>query len=1772
MPLNPIKVLDDAINEYRDHLTTEFRAKDEGLRNALEQELDRPGFLAGDVFFQAHRPFKPGDRWVDLPIDNRLAQVMSQRSRSDTTFVHQSESIKLLRSQSAVPLVVTTGTGSGKTECFLLPVIQNAIEDALKFKKSGVTAILLYPMNALANDQLDRVKELLAGAGYSNVSVAKYDRSTSQEDRQKLRETPPHILLTNYMMLEYLLVRPTDREAIFANHRCRFLILDEAHTYRGTLGSNIALLTRRVKAHLERAKQDWLTDVPDAERKLRYPELVCVGSSATIKSLDETGLTAEEARRRRDEDVREFFAKLTGSRKDAIRVFGEELEEIRIPEEAAYAARHSPLGSIDFTDESSVTSALLTIAGVDSPVSLADAARRCRLVWDLNRWLIRKPMSIPQLVEAARAEVLQWITWSDEQIAEYVEAALRLGAVLPDGTPGALRLKVHRFVRGGWQFHRCTNPECGKLYPMGEEKCECGFRTAPLFLCRNCGADYLRFVGEKDPNDTPLQPSAVLIDELEWMLYEPGRLEVSTLADDDEFDTEEERQSTIRARAQNRQPQQMKKRPVLHGSFDPTTLSFSSDESAYPLKVTLAPARTKCLCCGGTAGSRNVVTPVALGTSAAVKVIAEGLVESLQEENQNRPGHDGKERLLIFSDSRQDASHQARFIKFASRYDRMRRHVYRILDGESRALPIQEIVEMLGHYASQTRDNPALPSGDYEWMAEETRSRVRAWEEAPLLDEIAVSAGYRATLVNLGLVQVEYSKLDDYVAAKGTDLSTRLGITAEQLTYVCRCVLDEMRVRACVSRDLLRFHPLNPRYPEQFRSAEWERRIKWPNGYSSSEDGKPLPYIDEQEVPIGIRHQNMWRRPGAGGRSPSLQKIMEHLMEAFGGIVPHDQDLVDLISFLMGGQFVVASELLGSKQTRRLLQVGAERVMLRLADEQSRLRCSVCGLAMGGASAGLPCPSCHGKLVAFADEEVFSSRAARRVVNDTAIPLSAGEHTAQVPNEDRLELEEQFKAGADVSKTNILACSPTMEMGIDIGGLDAIVLRNVPPRPDNYAQRGGRAGRRERVGLVIGYSRKTPHDQYFYDRPEEMIAGEVPAPCLALGNMDVIKRHLNAIVFGSADPGLAGKMVEYISPTGGIKQDAVDQLMAALKDRFDYAIDIAKSAWAADILPAAGSTSHELRTGLDELPDKVQLVFDLTALQVKELRVALDQYASELVGQRPGQRAGQLVAKLLGIRTDNHGQQRDADDRSSGYPLRRFAEFGILPGYEFPSEPATLRLLGDDHEDDPVATARRFGIDQFRPDAQVYARTKRWRVIGIDSSSPWNPRNDAPTWQYRVCEDCGLRYDANEPRCSRCGCDRPGQEKPGFEYAGFIAKRDEHPVLDEEDRFAVKRLVESYPQWDGDVVGRWSVGPGWALRLSRNETVRWLNEGPPPSNRDLQNGAPLLHRNARGFYICQQCWRVLTFPDQARTTRVAQRNAQTPTNGPDLYGHADTCLGRGTPPIPVAIETSSKLDVLRIIVPLPIDINPVDLQTWGLSLGYSLRRGMLKEFALSEDDIDFDFEGAWEVHSGDRTYLQAVLTYVDPNLGGSGYLQRIADTLHVAAAQALEHLRHPDCESACYRCLKAYENQRHHDLLSWPRVVCDLESLSAVRPSSQPLELGDVLDPRPWLDAYTAGVGSPLELKFLKLFENHGLEVEKQVPVSASDGEAPISVADFAISDRRIAIYVDGAAFHSGNNLRRDRFIRDRLRSGNPPWNIVELRSSDLADIGRVVEQIRGIR
>lgn len=1805
MAFNPIAVLDDVTGEYRDYIQTEFRAKDPALRQKLAEALGRANFLCREPFFQAHRPFRPGKRWRDLPLDEKFAKVMEDRARRfgakdpESAYTHQSGAIDELLSSSPRSVVVTTGTGSGKTEAFLLPVLQNALTDARTFDgRPGLTAILVYPMNALANDQRERIDGYLQDSGLANaIKVEQYDRSSSTEDRQRMRDKPPHILLTNYMMLEYLLVRPADRDAIFANHRCRFLVLDEVHTYRGTLGANIAVLVRRLKAHLQVARQDWNPQPPAEKHGRRFPTLLPVATSATIKSIKE-GMDPAEARRQRDEAVRDFFGRLAGVEPPSdIQVFGEELQEQQVPATATYPAQPVSGLHVDVNDPKSVRKALCRLVGTAETASVNEAANRCRLLWDLNRWLIRAPMSLDQLIDSVRAEVPTRKDADPVAIKDELHAALLAGTALPDGVPGLLRLRAHRFFRGGWRFHQCLDTNCRQLQPMGEEVCAvCGYQTAPLLLCRSCGADYVALESQ-DPEDprTALTPAVISrgTSQTGWLVYEPDRFEGQISTDDDDEGPSDDDDDSHRGdiggaartpssagRGRRKQPQGAAAaaspgaRPQIRGTFEGKmnfgTLEFFDDPNAEGRRVVLSRNSKRCLCCGGSAGSHPVITRVEMGTSAAVKVLAEGVVESLHEANKGSvgQGYDGKDRLLIFADSRQDAAHQARFITFTGRYDRMRGRVCDLLKQHG-GTKLQRLIELLGESAVRTRDNPYLPPDGNVVVRGDVRDRVRAWEEAPVLDQLSANANYRGTLVNLGLVQVHYPDLATQLRDRGQHLERQLGITSEQIEHICRCVLDDMRTHSALSREMLRYHPMNVGCPERLKAGDWERSVKSPAGYMCGHDGRATNLLDRDEVAMGITVRSIARSPTNRGRAPAIQRIVEGLVGRYGGSQVGPPEVLELVEFLRLSGYVQTSELFGFRDSYTLLQVNAEEVELLLTTESTRMRCDVCMRACAGAALGAPCPSCHGSIQRWSKAEFDASRSVRRALQGAVVPLMAGEHTAQVPTLVRKQLEEDFKSRD--TGLNVLACSPTLEMGIDVGGLEAVAMRNIPPRPDNYAQRGGRAGRRARIGLVVSYANRRPHDQYFYDHPEEMIAGEVPTPTFSLANRDVLLRHVAAIAFGASDPGLAGQMVTYVSVDGNPQQGAVDTLKAAVSSQTEHTVKLALGALGAQ-LAAAGVDEVSLRAYLSGLPARIQDVIDRTGRQVKELRQSIERWAEGLqTGQRYlAIRSGELINRILGVRDTRGVGGKDADDRSAGYPLRRFAEFGILPGYEFPTEPASLRLLSDEYEDDPITTDRRFGIGQFQPEAPVFARAKRWRVSGIDTSSPWNPQSEGPSWQYRICQACTLRHRIDQPRCPRCGDDDLALKLPAVAYGGFVATRNEAPVMQEEDRFAARDLVRVYPQWDGELVKKWSVGDGWQLELRRNETVDWLNEGAVPTQAE-QNATPpqCLHSDATGYAPCGSCGRLLK---PAPTLKSGgRRQGQTAA---DPYGHAASCTLRGQPSNRVAIATSNLAETLRLIIPIPAvqDNDPEAknaIQAWAKTLGESLFAGLCHAFMIDDDELSFDVEGPWARSIGDMTTTLMSLTFTDPTVGGSGYLERIASDLNVVAQHAITHLSHPDCETACYRCLKAYRNQRFHDLLEWPLAMPALEAIAMAPPQSEaPSEPND---PRPWLDAYAAGVGSPLELKFLRMFERNGLSLTKQYPIRLPGSTLAVSVADFACPASRVAVYIDGASVHVGHRLRRDRVIRARMSAIADPWTVIELHAKDLRREVEVIAQLRAI-
>lgn len=397
----------------------------------------------------------------------------------------------------------------------------------------------------------------------------------------------------------------------------------------------------------------------------------------------------------------------------------------------------------------------------------------------------------------------------------------------------------------------------------------------------------------------------------------------------------------------------------------------------------------------------------------------------------------------------------------------------------------------------------------------------------------------------------------------------------------------------------------------------------------------------------------------------------------------------------------------------------------------------------------------------------------------------------------------------------------------------------------------------------------------------------------------------------------------------------------------------------------------------------------------------------------------------------------------------------------------------------------------------------------------------------------------------------------GFEFGGFLAVRDDTPVLEEEERIPPRDMVQCHPQWNGQVVARYGLPNGWRFELRRGEDVRWVNEWLPPTRAERDKGTPYLHKKARGYFLCPTCGRLLTPPEDVADKRAGRRKPRRGGNADDPFGHATSCPSKGQAPKPMAIVCNTRATTLRILVDLPEGIEEREFKTWSVSIGYALRTGLRHLYMLDGPEIEFEYEPPWDEREVSSKRRVGVLTFVDAAVGGSGFLDRAAGELHLVAQKAIDHLDHEGCETACYRCLKSYPNQRFHPFLNWPRIIGDLQELASAPPEPRPLEKGDGQDPRPWIEAYAAGVGSPLELKFLRVIEMKGIPIEKQVGVPV---EAPISTADFARIDKKVAVYVDGAAFHVGSRLRRDRAIRSKLRAAG--WTVLELTARDLATIG----------
>jgi ATP-dependent helicase YprA (DUF1998 family) len=1728
--LQPFRAAEELKRAYRSYVAASFPLRRRELQERFDRLVDEERLLWQDPFVSLARSPRPGRSFAELEADGVIGPELRREVALgfERLHDHQSRAIERLSSRGGGrSTIVATGTGSGKTEAFLVPILDHCLREP----GPGVKAIVLYPMNALANDQLKRLRRLLART--ERVSFARYTGDTPHSEasalqeslpqrppesppseryyRTEILEAPPDLLLTNYVMLELLLTRREDRERLLQGAPLRYLVVDEVHTFQGVRGTEVACLIRRLKEHVG----------------LGRGRLICVGTSATLQ---------------RGGDPRA----LIGFARD---LFGEDLdpeavvteEPLPLPETGPVPPPAGPIPeellTADLTQPASLRALAEALLGEnlgpvpdsELPAALYERTRLHPLFVELERHL-EEPRPVASLVgHLRRLPGRQGL--SDEELQREATAALLVGASAlapaPEGEEAEPRFrpKVHLVVRSLSPLAGCLDPTCRDL--LADGRLECRGRAhpdllrlaLPLGVCRTCGQDYWT-AGLPEPLQrqereakkrrrkaservqaligatlVPGGPPEVFLMPAEAAETEPGE------------DTEDE--EDWEAEVLPAEEEGVFTLPLRICSACATLRR--PEQEACPRCATGAPALpvrafvggTRCPRCLGYGTGRPIITPLRSGASSSVSVLTTELFDQLGDEER---------RTLIFADSRQDTAHQAGFLRerhqvFVRRqllYQALREggepvalpdlatHVYRYAvdrEGEAEALNVLLPTEVREATDRGFFGPDALPT---HREVEIARRRLR-WH---CHLELTAVANQRNSLEREGLIGVGYGRLGDLAERTLPQLATFPGLgSTERVADLIAALLDVVRFNKAVA-----YPPFAEYLTERSRAVEDKEAV-------------PARYL---RVPVAfgpkrnraqVYDLRAWY--GARGRRTVVDDLVARLHPDLTAEQRHH--LIDLVvEELRKHDFLTTVEI-GRRQApgRRVvtgLQLRPERI--EVAAATGVLRCDRCQRATarprrGAAGAVCLTYGCGGHLRPAAPDPA-QSYYVHLYAERPPHPLHALEHSGQLPSQRRQEIERQFNA----QQVNVLVCTPTLELGVDLPDLVALLLRNIPPTPANYAQRAGRAGRERRIALVVSHAGQGPHDAYFFREPAEMIAGEIRAPVLLLDNRDIVRRHVHSLILERLRTEIPGRWEEIADlETGAYRAD----LGARLHE--ELAHPPTREAIVAAVTRAFSDANLRwldrgfVEEVIERFPDEVERGLQIWCQEYAEL---LDEHqrikGRSKVNTPLEKRQMEQLERRMGVLS----QDRDHN------PLAFLASVGVLPRYGFPGDTVTVV----DDRGQQISQRAAFGLTEYAPGNRVYVAGRRLnvrRVRFVDGAKE-NPRDHTHT--YRYCDRCTYATESpfatTCPHCGGDGGDRPLRTGEYIDYrygqalsGGFITDEDEYRSHESYDLATYVAPLETPADHERHEHRARSVGP-LEVSYSRRRQIQIFNRGLAETA-----GTPY-----HGFMVCLVCGTYHSPTEQRRDQRGRPLELGT--------GHALSCPVAGWPsPARDGKENHGDLpevephlhlrvelegDLVEIALPPPVAEEYARGQrAWVVTLAHALKLGMELDMYVEQREI-----GHFTVLRRPPTGPELSLAFHDTLPGGTGYLGRLFERFGEVAAVAHHHLSICTCERACYRCLMQFWNQRDHALLD-KRLVLPTLALLAEGVSTAP---APSISQRERFD-------SMVEAILFQRLRAAGMPRPRVREVLRDPSGRGILQMDLCWPDRQLAVLIDGREFHT---------------------------------------------
>lgn len=1515
---------------YKRYLKTLLAPRDPALAAAFDTAIDESTLLTKGPLLELTPPYAPGASLADLVADGTLHRDFPQLASDALPMdrpLYQHQETAIRKVVAGRNLVVSTGTGSGKTESFLLPILNSLLQERANGTLGpGVRALLLYPMNALANDQLKRLRGLLANT--PDITFGRYTGETLQStrdaesgfrssnpgqsplpnemlSRDQMRVAPPHILLTNYAMLEYLLLRPADLELFDGEHSgtWKFIALDEAHVYDGAQGAEVALLLRRLRERVGRARP-----------------LQCIATSASL-----TGRTPET----QGIEATAFAHNLFDVPFDFI---DDEpaLQDLVTP--TRLKGRQVP----DWTIEDHV---LLELADPDAPLEAvsahdatgdpAAALHTEQHTADLQSALARGPVAVADL---------QKELWPNDPAAgPKVEALVALGSRVRDraGNP-VLSARYHMFVRATEGAY-VVFTDGGPTVILGRHEVDpiSGRAVFEFGTCQRCGAVHLAGDRETVKGREYFRP-VKREDRVRWLVLTDTTGD--GLIDEDE--------ATLSEQGSEVTETSVRRLCAGCGVLGAGACTDSKCPGGPSLGVRehtrTSAVMSKCTECG--ARSRQVIRRLRTDTNAAPAVITTALYQHIPAATDKTVEEVGEGRkLLMFSDSRQAAAFAAPYL--GKTYGRMleRRYLTMVLT-DPKYRDDELSADDLADYASKKAREA------YHFDETATRRTVKRTVNPWVMAEL-MALDTRQSLEGLGLMGVRMFR------SRRTELPPafeKLGMSPEEAWGFLNELLRAVRLQGAMSLlddvDIKQeiFEPRNTQiYIRSMNSDATKRIISW--------------------LPAG--------RPGTTNNRILLAR---KVLSAIDSSMSAEKLLEGCWRFLSDHGYI---RLVPHKTAGDVYQVDHEKLRIVSGAECEWYQCSACRrLTINDIRGVCPFGGCDGTVRPFAvptaDSDTNHYRNIYRSLRPA--PLSAMEHTAQWESKKAASIQKDFIDG----KVNVLSCSTTFELGVDVGDLQAVVLRNMPPKTANYVQRAGRAGRRaDSAALVLTYAKRSSHDLSKYQNPESMIAGEMRIPWIPIENERIARRHAHSIALAAyfrhryENEDLTWKYAgEFFSPSSD-GQDSpgaqVRTFLTPVPPRVEAAI--------AEVMPPSIATA----VGIDD-GTWVERLCELLAIAELEMRNDVDTY-EELIEQAKASNNLRLGARL----------QRTLKTIESRQLLGYLANKNVLPKYGFPVDTVELRTThceGDVGASLELSRDLSQAIYDYAPGNQVVAGGKLWTSRGLQKL----PKRELVELKYRTCAacqqfQCGTELDVDEvcPSCQQQFGKIRRFVVPEF---GFVADRRVEDVKSEppQRRWGGSSYVENL----GDISDPfpWHSTGGVEVLARAGTRARMVV---------ISDGGGV------GFQLCGWCgWAA---PVDRQTSRTAHKHPLT-----DRPCEGSTRI--------VSLAHRYETDIAEFSFG-SIAYDKDSVGRW-LSVLYALLEGASEALEISRDDIDGTL--SW-TPDGRRSFV-----LFDTVPAGAGATKKIAENLEKVIQFAVDRVTRCDCgeETSCYGCLRSFRNERYHEQLS----------------------------------------------------------------------------------------------------------------------------------------------